>query len=49
MRVSNSGDGVKWVNLQVTHRVRGEDFASIPCLEQQHHEVGDDLPALPRT
>lgn len=50
MRVTSSIDGVKRVNLQVTHRLAGYDFANALCLVYREHDLEDDgpLPDLPR-
>jgi hypothetical protein len=40
-------DGVKRVNIQVTHRVGGLDFINALCLEYQSDEP-DELPDLTR-
>lgn len=51
MRVTNSVDGVKRVNLQITHRMAGYDFANALCLVHREHDLEDDgpLPDLSRS
>lgn len=50
MRITPSKHGVKRVNLQVTHRMAGYDFANALCLKFQEHDLEDDgpLPGLSR-
>lgn len=47
MKVTVSMDGVKRVNMQVTHRVNAEDFVMALCLEHQSDDA-DELPDLTR-
>lgn len=50
MRVSVSNDGVKRVDIQITHRLSGEAFANALCFQYRGHILLEDgaLPALTR-
>ncbi len=48
MKATMSKDGIKRVNLRVTHRLSADDFANMLCLEHENHELGDDLPQYTR-
>lgn len=47
MKPTRSVDGVMRVNIQITHRVDGDDFINVLCLEHQSDDE-DELPDLTR-